>query len=109
MSSFLFHELRPKHLVIMKNVPTSEVYSSTTPSQLKSKQLEGCGVHENGGYTYLVVQDKVKMIGKMVERLLLGLHIKNKSLIIVFEHTTDTSNTNLGVESSCQSQSILAL
>lgn len=88
---------------------TSEVYSSTTSSRLNSEQVEGCGVPANGGYTYLGVQDGVKMIAKMVERLLLGLHIKIRSVIIVFEQATDTCSTNLGVESSCQSQSILAL
>ena len=43
-------------------------------------------------------QDGIKMIAKMVERLLLGLHIKNKSVIIVFEQATYTCSTNLGVE-----------
>ena len=43
-------------------------------------------------------QDGIKMIAMMVERLLLGLHIKIKSGIIVFEHATYTCSTNLGVE-----------
>ena len=54
-------------------------------------------------------QDGIKMIAKMVERLLLGLHIKIKSVIIVFEHATYTCSTNLGFESSCQCQSFLSL
>ena len=35
-------------------------------------------------------QDGIKMIAKMVERLLLGLHIKIKSVIIIFEQATHT-------------------
>lgn len=88
---------------------TSEVYPSASPSQRDSEQVEGCGIHVNGGSTYLGVQDGVKMIAKMVERLLLGLHVKIKNLIVAFEQATETCNTNLGVESSCQSQSILVL
>lgn len=84
---------------------TSEVCSSASPSRLNSEQVEGCGIHANGGSTYLGVQDGVKMIAKMVERLLLGLHVKIKNLIIAFEQATETCR----VESSCQSQSILAL
>ena len=38
---------------------TSEVYSNTTASRLNSEQVEGCGVHENGGYTYLGFHESI--------------------------------------------------
>lgn len=88
---------------------TSQVCSSASPSQLNVEKVDGCGIHLNGGSTYLGVQDGVKMISKMLERLFLGLHVKRKNLIVAFEKLPKTCNIDLGVEISCQSQIILAL
>ncbi|KAH9314281.1 hypothetical protein KI387_022908, partial [Taxus chinensis] len=88
---------------------TSEVNSKASSSRSAPERVKGSRIHEKGALSYPGVHDGVQMIAKKVESLLLGLRVKIKNLVVAYEEGTETSGTEYGFESICQSQSILVL
>jgi autophagy-related protein 2 len=68
-----------------KKQTTDHIEDSIESQNLESVDSDSGGLGYGGAYTYLPVQEGVRVVANLVESLLLGMHISVKNAIVAFQ------------------------